>query len=469
MLCNPLIVPACIITRLLHPGTGTVTGGVLGGIASAIDDGIRWIVVNTATWWIKIPSPNLAAEPAVVRIQGWLFPVTAAIAVAGVIAAGLRMALTRRANPLLDVSGGLLSLAAAVTLGVIVPALLLRAGDAWSSWVLSVSTGGHFTQRLMAVLDLGGSAAPAVVVVFGIAAMIVALVQAVLMLFRQTALIILAGVLPLAAAGTVAPVTRPWIRRITSWMLALICYKPAAAAVYAAAFTMIGSGGSTRTMLMGFVTLLLSVIMLPALMKLFTWATGSIAAQGGGGGQLLGAAAVGAVAVGATRSGSGSGAAAAAQEQAAYLDSRLAPPPDGNPPVPPSPSSPSSSPPGDSPPASGPRTASGTPPGSTAPFRTGAPIGAASAGPSSHATPGDSGIGCATGSASSAAAASGMADAAGGSAAAAGGTAAGAATGATAAAGPAGLAAAAAIQAGQSAADSTARLAAGAMGPEEGP
>src|SRR5262249_12191457 len=197
----------------------------------------------------------------------------------------------------------------------------------WSSWVLNASTSGHFTQRLTAILDLGGNAAPAVVVVFGIAAMIVALVQAALMLFRQIALIILAGVLPLAAAGTVAPITRPWIRRITSWMLALICYKPAAAAVYAAAFTLIGSGGSTRTVLLGFVTLLLSVIMLPALMRLFTWTTGSIASQGGGGGQLLGAAAYGAVAVGAMRSRSGGGAASPAQDQAAYLDSRLGPPP----------------------------------------------------------------------------------------------------------------------------------------------
>ena len=113
------------------------------------------------------------------------------------------------------------------------PTLLLKAGDAWSAWVLQVSTGGQFTQRLASVLVLGGNAAPAVVLIFGIAAIVLSLVQAVLMLFRQAALVILAGVLPLAAAGSLAPLTRPWIRKISSWMLALICYKPAAAAVYA--------------------------------------------------------------------------------------------------------------------------------------------------------------------------------------------------------------------------------------------
>ena len=74
------------------------------------------------------------------------------------------------------------------------------------------------------------------VIVLGILAIILSAVQAVLMLFRQAALVVLAGVLPLAAAGTLAPATRPWFTRTTGWMLALICYKPAAAAVYATCF-----------------------------------------------------------------------------------------------------------------------------------------------------------------------------------------------------------------------------------------
>jgi hypothetical protein len=265
-----------------------------------------------------------------------LLPVTVAVAVAAVIAAGARMAIMRRANPLLDVTGGLLTLAAATTLGTIVPAVLLKAGDAWSTWVLQVSTGGHFAGRLAFALSLGQGAASVLVVIFGIIAILLSIVQAALMLFRQAALVILAGVLPLAAAGSIAPMTRPWIRKVTTWMLALIFYKPAAAAVYATAFTMIGSGRDTRTVLMGFVMLVLSVVMLPALMRFFTWTTGTVAGSGGGG-QLLGAAAVGAVAVGAMRSSASGG----AQDQAAYMNGRLGPPPSG--------SSPGGSSPGGSP------------------------------------------------------------------------------------------------------------------------
>jgi len=326
MHCNTLIEPACRAAgHLLQTVTGAAAGGVLGGIALAIMAGVKWIVADTATWWVQIPSPDLAAEPAVNSIQQWLLPITAAVAVGGVVAAGARMALTRRANPLLDVTGGLLTIAAASTLGTAAITLLLKAGDAWSTWVLQVSTGGHFTQRMDLVLQLGGGAAAAVVLVFGLIAIVLSLIQAILMLFRQAALLILAGVLPLAAAGSIAPMTRAWVRKVTAWTLALICYKPAAAAVYAVAFTMVGSGRSPRTALMGFVMMLLSVLMLPALMKFFTWTTGTIGSSGGGGGQLLGAATMGAIALGSL----GPLGAGAARAQAAHLDSSLGSPPGG--------------------------------------------------------------------------------------------------------------------------------------------
>src|SRR6266702_1804607 len=472
MNCIPLIDPACLITsRLSSPATSAVAGGILGGIAQVINDGVRWIIVNTATWWIQVPSVDLGSEPAIARIQAWLLPVTAAVAVASMIGAGLRMAITRRASPLLDATGGVLALATAATLGVAIPALLLKAGDAWSSWVLQASTGGHFAQRLAAVLDLGGNAAAAVVLVFGIVAIVLSLVQAVLMLFRQVALVILAGVLPLAAAGAAAPMTRPWIRKVSSWMLALICYKPAAAAVYAAAFTMIGSGRGTRTVLMGFVTMLLSLVALPALMKFFTWTTGSIA-ESGSGGQLLGTAALGAVAVGALRSGSAGGSASAARDQAAYLSSRLGPPPAGG--APPDPGNPAS--PGGSGGPAGPPAPSGSaaaqpvsafPPAAAPPSAYGAPAGATASAPAyGSPAPGGTPAGAAPASGGSAMAATGAAEASAGSAGAAARAASGTAAGAAAAAGPAGLPAAAAAQAAQAAADTTSRLAEGALGPE---
>jgi hypothetical protein len=407
-----------MVGKIVPAVTGVVAGNVLSSIAQSINAGVTWVVKNTVSWWVSIPSPDLATEPAVARLQQWILPITAAVAVAGVIAAGARMVLRRKANPLIDVSGGLLTLALAAALGTVVPTLLLKAGDAWSTWVLQVSTGGEFSARLASILTLGNGAAPAVVVIFGIVAIVFSIVQAALMLFRDAALIILAGVMPLAAAGSIAPMTRTWMRKVGSWMLALIFYKPAAAAVYATAFTLVGTGGSLQTVLMGFVMLVLSVIALPVLMKFFTWTTGTIASSSGGG-QLLNAAAIGAVAVGTMSSRSGGGGGSAPQDQAAYLNSRLG-------------GAPGSSPPSGAP-AAGPAGPPPSPTGST-------PSGA------STSTPGSA----ATSSATPATAASSAAST-------------GATGAAAASAGPVGAATVAATQA----ASAGKNLAAGAMDPED--
>ena len=293
---------------------------MLNGIAAAIQSGIAWIVQNSIGWWVKIPSPDLAAEPAVGRLQQWMLPFTAAVAVLGLIIAGGKMALTRKANPLIDAGSGLVTIAATSAVGVLLPSLLLQAGDAWSNWVLNASTGGQFASRLTELLTLGG-ASPAVVVVLGIVAIIISAVQAVLMLFRQASLVILAGVLPLAAAGTLTPATRPGFKKVTGWMAALIFYKPAAAAVYAAAFTMIGTGKDVRTILMGFAMVFMSLLALPVLMRFFTWTTGQVADSAGGGG-FMQTALSGAVAIGALRGGSGLSGAA---EQARLVSAQLGP------------------------------------------------------------------------------------------------------------------------------------------------
>ena len=328
MSCPTLISPTCVVAgKAAGAVAGTVASGALNGIASAIQSGISWMVTQTVTWWVTIPSPDLAGEPAVGRLQQWIMPLVVAVAVLGLIIAGGRMALTRRANPLIDAGTGLAVIAATSAVGVLLPSLLLKAGDAWSSWVLQQSTGGQFAARLTDVLTLDGTN-PAVVVVLGIVAIMISAVQAVLMLFRQGALVVLAGVLPLAAAGMLTPATRGWFRRVTGWMLALIFYKPAAAAVYATAFTMIGTGRDARTVLMGFAMVFMSLLALPVLMRFFTWTTGHVADSSGGGG-FLQTALGGAVAIGALRGGAFGFGGSGAVEQARLMANRLGPPDSG--------------------------------------------------------------------------------------------------------------------------------------------
>src|SRR6266566_4325571 len=236
MFCPTLLNPVCLLGPISQATTSAAAAGAMDQIAATIQSGVAWIVSNTVDWWVKVPSPDLAAEPAVGQLQQWILP---------------------------------LAIAVTSAVGVLLPSMLLRAGDAWSAWVLNASTGGQFGRRLTEVMAVSG-AATGVAIVLGIVAIIIAAIQAVLMLFRQAALVVLAGVLPLAAAGTVTAATRTWFRRVTGWMLALIFYKPAAAAVYATAFTMIGHGSDPRTLLMGFAMVVMSLLALPALMRFFT-------------------------------------------------------------------------------------------------------------------------------------------------------------------------------------------------------
>ena len=324
MSCPVLIDPACLAVKVVGAvagaAAGTVANDALSGIAAAIQSGVSWIVTNSITWWVKVPSPDLSGQPAVSLLQQWMLPLSAAVAVLGLIIAGGKMALTRKANPLIDAGSGLVIIAATSALGVLLPDLLLKAGDAWSDWVLNASAGGQFASRLTTLLSLTG-AAPAVVVVLGVIAILISAVQAILMLFRQASLVVLAGVLPLAAAGTLTPATRTWFKKITGWELALIFYKPAAAAVYAAAFTMVGTGAGVRSTLMGFAMVALSLLALPVLMRLFTWTTGTISESAAGSG-FLQTALSGTVALGALR-GSFGGTGAAGQAQ--LISDRLGP------------------------------------------------------------------------------------------------------------------------------------------------
>ena len=323
MACPTLVDPACIDRFVVSKAAGSVTGGVVSGLASAIQSGLVWVVSRTVSWWVAVPSPDLSAEPAVGSLQHWLLPITVAVAVLAMLSAAGKIVLTRKANPLINVGSGLALIAATSAVGVLLPVMLLKAGDAWSSWVLAQATGGQFGARLTAVLSMTGVAS-GVVIVLGIVAIILSAVQAVLMLFRQAALVVLAGVLPLAAAGTLAPATRAWFSRTTGWMLAFIFYKPAAAAVYATCFALLGSGNDPRTTLMGFAMLLLSLLALPALMKFFTWTTGTVEASVGGG--FLSTVVSGAIAVGAVRASAGGAGGASAVDQARMVSTQLGSP-----------------------------------------------------------------------------------------------------------------------------------------------
>lgn len=327
MACDPLVPVTCVsdVVGDVVEGAGDAAATVVGNqFAQAMADGAAWVLDTTVGWWVDVPAVDLTTSPAEM-IRSYVLWLALAVATVGMIWQGIMLMVARRPDPLFGIGRGLFTLALWAALGIVGPAAALRAGDAFASWVLDEATSGQAAERLTSLASLSGITSPGAVIVLGLLLMLSGIVQAIIMIFREGAVVVLAGVVVLAAAGSFTNATRPWMHRVLGWMAALVAYKPIAALVYATALAMVGEGSDPRTLLVGLTMIVLAIVALPALMKFFTWTTGAVAAAGAGGGAaVLGASASAVHAVGAMSSGpAGAGSQAARIRQ--DLGSPLAP------------------------------------------------------------------------------------------------------------------------------------------------
>ncbi|MEU8430329.1 hypothetical protein [Micromonospora sp. NPDC048169] len=320
-----------------------MVNGILDGLANAVREGIEWVAVLLTSWTL-IPSNNLcpttgsdpgrwasdwmaqcnsAGGPAQ-QLRGFMLPMTILVLVGGLVWQGITIVVSRRGEPLLQAVRGVWNTALWGSIGVAGTHLVLKAGDSYSMWLLNEAIfkesnkppNEAMTTALGGVLLPGAAVAPFVMILVGIVVILAAVVQTILMVFREGSVVILAGLLQLAAAGSVTRGTSQWLHKTLGWSLALALYKPAAVSVYATSFVMMRGNG--RDWLMGLGMLALSVIALPALMKFFTTFTGGVASAGGG----LGMAGAGmAAGLHATSSVRGAVGGHNAGDHARYLDS----------------------------------------------------------------------------------------------------------------------------------------------------
>ena len=158
-------------------------------------------------------------------------------------------------------------------------------------------------------------ASPLIIIGISVFLILIAIAQILMMFGRAAALILLAGMLPIAAAAGVTGQTGQQMRsKYFSWVLALVLYKPVAATIYAAAFWQVGEAASLNGLFTGMVMFLMALVALPALMRLIAPAVGAVTGGGGGaalagasGGMLGGALATGAIQRAASGGGGGGG------------------------------------------------------------------------------------------------------------------------------------------------------------------
>ncbi|MGO4188584.1 hypothetical protein [Pseudarthrobacter sp. TAF60_1] len=291
----------------------------MGNMANAILDGMSQMVTALSTFWVSMPTVNLASgdgtepSPVVAIVNSELMPWTLALAVLAVILGGMRMIWEQRGAPLKDLLRSLLTLTLVSGLGLGVISILVIATDAFSVAIIERSTDGKGFAEAMSILVMTNQAGVGVfiLIVLGLIGLIASLVQIVLMVVRSGMLVILAGILPTTAAFTNTEMGRQWFQKAVGWTIAFILYKPAAAIVYSIAFLLMenNSGVPLIGSITGFTLMVVALFALPALMRFVTPMVGAVASGGGAGaGAAVGAMATGAVSLG--RSGSGRGNAA---------------------------------------------------------------------------------------------------------------------------------------------------------------
>ena len=286
------------------PGVGAVCGlpgAVVSSVAgdafqAAVDQlatGLGKALTLAMTFWTRVQVPALSDSSGPVGdLRGSTAYLTGGVAVAALLVAAVRLAFTRSSEPAVDAARGLVTLVVATGVGVPAVVALAAAGDSFSSWILGRAGGGALGPRLAGLATSLGPLGPGLVFIVAILGIFAALAQVALMLVRIGVLVMLTGVLPLVAAGSGTRTGRATLTRVLSWLLAFVLYKPAAAIVYASAFYLVGQGSDPLSVLSGLALMVLSIVALPALLRLLTPALAAATSGGGGGGAVAAGAVV---------------------------------------------------------------------------------------------------------------------------------------------------------------------------------
>ena len=300
----------------------TTSEGFLNTLYHGVMDAIGETAKGLGSFWVHTPSvPLEGPDNAVTFMRDTTLWYVGVLMMISVFYAAGQIVWTREGRPLTDLLASLLKYILVSAASVSAITMLLYAGDEFSAWVIDQSTGSEFGAALAGLMALTaftsvtiGPGLAIFIIVVGIIAILISVIQIGLLIIRSAMAIILVGTLPMAYSATNTQWGKQWSQKHTSWMIAFIAYKPVASLIYAAAFKIFGTFGATNGDLgqrivyfcSGIVLMVASLLALPAMMRLIVPAVGAVSA----GGSMFAGAVVGGAASGAGASGAGGGGAA---------------------------------------------------------------------------------------------------------------------------------------------------------------
>ncbi len=303
-------------------GAGSVAGDLAGGVADAVLDSVaagfleayllmfRW----ATTWWLTFTmSPHALVGTIDSSFGATIAYIAAFVMVLAVLSSAITTIWRRDGAVVADAAAGVFK-------------AILVIGGAWAALGVAWRLADQLTNALAPsaanisvdpILDAGavlaGPGLAVLVICLSAVGFVLSLGAALMMIFRLAAVVVLALLLPIAAAGSPGTTTRGWLPKVIGWLLALIFLRPMVAAIYRIGFEFMAGGNDgdpqtvaalgdagggiadlpaaaadgLLTMVVGMMTLLVAMLALPVLLRLFTWMFGG--GPGGGGAGLAAA------------------------------------------------------------------------------------------------------------------------------------------------------------------------------------
>lgn len=276
--------------------------GMLENFVSEVTKSLGEIVLNLGTWWVKAPVPSLfiTTSPAY-KLQDYLRFLLAAVMIASLICAGIKVIIDGRGDSLRQVAQSLVTVVVISGAGLVLASALISIFDNTAVWLLDSVTeesAETFGKRIIPVLwestQVPGGTVP--VLLLALAGILANVIQMAMIWIRSILLMVIMGLAPIIASTISTSWGRAWAGKILGFFSGLVLYKLAVSVIYATTILFLTSESGLE----GFVSFLVGVMLMVfaavcpfALVGLLVPTGAMIASSMGGvGGAATGAATV---------------------------------------------------------------------------------------------------------------------------------------------------------------------------------
>ena len=276
--------------------------GALESLVNEATTSLGEIILNLGTWWVKAPVPSLfiTSSPAY-KLQDYLRFLLAAVMIASLIFAGIKVIIDGRGESLRQVAQSLVTVVVVSGAGLALASALISVFDDTAIWLLNTVTEDSaetFGKQIIPVLwestQIPGGTVP--VVLLALAGILANVVQMAMIWIRSVLLMVIMGLAPIIASTIGTSWGRAWAGKILGFFSGLVLYKLAVSIIYATTILFLTSESGLE----GFVAFLVGVMLMvfaavcPFALVGLLMPTGAMIASsmGGVGGAAAGAATV---------------------------------------------------------------------------------------------------------------------------------------------------------------------------------